>query len=80
MGASEWAMLIVAALTVVLLWPRWNHHRKVWSSYRVLRTLKKISQQDNAAARQFGYLRRIAPFVFEEVVLSALKQAGHRTP
>lgn len=52
-----------------------DHSRRVASSRKVLARLRGFSG-DGAAARAFGYLRTIDPFVYEETVLSALENAG----
>lgn len=51
------------------------HRQRVRKSRRVLRELRRITG-DAAAARVFGYLRKVEPLVCEEVVLSALEDAG----
>ena len=52
-----------------------THRRRVRRSRRILRELRAI-RGEAASARAFGYLRRIDPLVCEEVVLSALEDAG----
>ncbi|MEJ2754264.1 MAG: restriction endonuclease [Gammaproteobacteria bacterium] len=81
MSSSEWILFATGLLIglSLLTWKRPGRHaQKIKASYRVLNTLERLAHQDQAAARQFGYLRRIDPFVFEEVVLSALEKGGHR--
>lgn len=52
-----------------------SHRRRVRRSRAVLRELRAM-QGDAAAARAFSYLRKVDPLVCEEVVLSALEEAG----
>lgn len=52
-----------------------EHRRRIRQSRRVLTTLRGF-KGPNAEAQTFAYLRKIDPFVFEEVVLSALEDAG----
>ena len=52
-----------------------EHQRRVRESRRVLRKIRSFTG-DGSAGRVFAYLRTIDPFVFEEVVLSALEDAG----
>ena len=52
-----------------------SHRRRVRRSRAVLRELRAM-RGDSAAARSFGYLRKVDPLVCEEVVLSALEDAG----
>jgi restriction system protein len=51
------------------------HRRRIRRSRAVLRELRAM-RGDAAAARAFGYLRKVDPLVCEEVVLSALEDAG----
>lgn len=52
-----------------------DHRRRVLRSRKILRELRAI-RGEAASARAFCYLRRIDPLVCEEVVLSALEDAG----
>ncbi|MEJ2668735.1 MAG: hypothetical protein P8077_00225 [Gammaproteobacteria bacterium] len=66
MSSSEWILFATGLLIglSLLTWKRPGRHaQKVKASYRVLNTLERLAHQDQAAARQFGYLRRIDPFV-----------------
>jgi restriction system protein len=51
-----------------------GQRRRERQARRCLATLATISHP----ARQFAYLRKIDPFVFEEMVLEAYKRAGHK--
>jgi restriction system protein len=51
------------------------HRRRIRRSRAVLRELRAM-RGDAAAARAFGHLRKVDPLVCEEVVLSALEDAG----
>lgn len=52
-----------------------NHQRNVRKSRRVLRALRGF-REPGMAARCLTYLRQVDPLVFEEVVMSALEDAG----
>ncbi|KQV81009.1 hypothetical protein ASD15_14090 [Massilia sp. Root351] len=52
-----------------------GHQRNVRQSRRVLRTVRAF-KEPGAAGRTLAYLRAVDPLVFEEVVLSALEDAG----
>jgi restriction system protein len=52
-----------------------GHQRNVRQSRRVLRAVRAFAEP-GAAARGLGYLRAVDPLVFEEVVMSALEDAG----
>lgn len=52
-----------------------SHRRRVAQSRRVLRAVRSF-EGEAVAGRCFSYLRQVEPAVFEEVVLSALEDAG----
>lgn len=52
-----------------------GHRRNVRQSRRVLRAVRGFKEPD-VGARSLGYLRAVDPLVFEEVVMSALEDAG----
>ena len=52
-----------------------GHQRNVRQSRRVLRTVRAF-KEPRAGGRTLAYLRTIDPLVFEEVVMSALEDAG----
>jgi restriction system protein len=54
-----------------------SHQRKIRNARRVLRTIRSF-EGENAGRRTFEYLRQIHPNVFEELVLSAMQDAGFR--
>ncbi|KQW93186.1 hypothetical protein ASC94_10940 [Massilia sp. Root418] len=51
------------------------HQRNVRQSRRVLRTVRAF-KEPGAAGRSLAYLRAVDPLVFEDVVMSALEDAG----
>ena len=53
-----------------------GHHRRVRAARRVLRVLRRM-EREGAPARIFAYVRQIDALTFEEVVLSALEDAGY---
>lgn len=52
-----------------------GHRRRVRRSRHVLREIRRW-RGDDVHARLFGYMRRLDPLVFEEVVLTALEDGG----
>lgn len=52
-----------------------NHRRNVRKSRRVLRVVRHF-REPGLAGRCLSYLRQVDPLVFEEVVMSALEDAG----
>lgn len=52
-----------------------NHQRNVRKSRRILRAVRCF-REPGLAARCLSYLRQVDPLVFEEVVMSALEDAG----
>ena len=63
--------VFVFIFVIAWFWPKKQRWR-VKASYRALKTLNKM---DNAA-QKFAYLRKVDPFVFEEMILSAFKDSG----
>lgn len=58
-----------------LLWRKFFHHRgKIRAASRAITILKTIEHP----AQQFGYLRKVDPFVYEEMLLTAIKDHGHK--
>lgn len=52
-----------------------SHQRNVRRSHRVLRAVRRF-REPGLAGRCLSHLRQVDPLVFEEVVLSALEDAG----
>lgn len=50
-----------------------KHKRNIRKANRCLKKISKFGSDRGV----FGYLRKVDPFVFEEMVLSALKENGH---
>ncbi len=53
-----------------------KHRKNVKLSYMKLETLRKIGKEKNSFGRQIKYLRKVDPFIFEDMILSALKERG----
>lgn len=68
-------LLLSRLLNAVRLAGQPNHQRNVRKSRRVLRAVRRF-REPGMAARCLSYLRQVDPLVFEEVVLSALEDAG----
>ena len=60
-----------------LFLPR-SHRRRIRSARRVLRKIRPWLQEPNGPARVFGYLRKIDPLSFEELVLQSFVDMGWR--
>lgn len=67
--------MLSRAVNIVRLADRPRHILNVQKSRRVLRTIRMF-RDPAAAARSLAYLRHVDPLVFEEVVMSALEDAG----
>ena len=50
---------------------------RIKASYKYIKKIKKI-QGENEFARTIGYLRKIDPFIYEEMILSILKMQGYK--
>lgn len=77
--AIPWWVWGAFLLSIIIpaLFGKPNHWLRVLGSYLALRKFRQIGLSDGTAA-QFHFLRTRDPFLFEEMILSALKQAGHR--
>ena len=58
-----------------LFLPR-SHRRRIRQAQRVLKKIRPWLGEPNGAARVFGYLRKIDPLCFEELVLQAFVDMG----
>jgi restriction system protein len=50
---------------------------RIKASYKYIKKIQKI-KGDNEFARTIGYLRKIDPFIYEEMILSILKMQGYK--
>jgi restriction system protein len=80
--------ITVLSIAFVLMWFAWRRSCRpagtwrVRSAKRVIRRLRDI-EGEHADAKRFAYLRKIDPFVFEEVILLCFQRRGlkvERTP
>jgi len=72
----RWILALVSRFVNILrLRGRPAHRANVRRSRKVLRTLRSFGDP-GGAARSLAYLRRVEPLIFEEVVMSALEDAG----
>lgn len=55
-----------------------RHRWKVKKSRALLQTIKNISSQENGSARALGYLRKIDPYLFEELILTVFEESNIR--
>lgn len=62
------------ALLIFLSRRNTKHRRNIRKADRYIKKLKLINNEKIV----FGYLRKVDPFVFEEIILTALKLQGHR--
>lgn len=67
-----WGLLVAVAM-VNILFANPKHIMNIWASRKHLKALRAM----NDPRRQFIFLRQLDPFVFEEVILTALKDLGH---
>lgn len=74
-----WWLYVLAVVVVVAkaLFGNPTHWYRVMGSYLALKRFKRLGESKGPAA-QFHYLRTRDPFLFEEMILTALKKAGHR--
>ncbi|MDH5665675.1 MAG: restriction endonuclease [Nitrosopumilus sp.] len=74
----EWikfAVIGICALLFFLLSQKNSHWRKIRKANAVIKKLRSFNGE-NIEGRVIGYLRKIDPFVFEELILNAFKERG----
>jgi restriction system protein len=65
---------ILALISLFLSNRNTKHKRNIRKANRCIKKLKSMNNNRSV----FGYLRKVDPFVFEEIILSALKENGHK--
>lgn len=73
---SQHRLAFCVVLGVVILRALIGNPRHFFNVRKASRSLKTLRAIDDPA-RQFGYLRCVDPFVFEEMILTALQEMGH---
>ncbi len=67
-------LAIIIAVGLRLQFGKFSHIEKIWRARLQLFRFRRIS----SAEKQFYFLRSVDPFVFEEMILTALKDLGHK--
>jgi len=70
--------LLSKLLNRIRLFRNFGHLYRIRQAKKILAKLKEISKQPNYEPRILGYLRKINPFVFEELVLSVIEDSNIR--
>lgn len=58
------------------LWGKFTHLFRMRKARKVLKKLQEIAQDPNSNGRIIMYLRKINPFVFEELVLTVIEESN----
>ena len=53
------------------------HVTNIRTANKLLLLIKLMANEDYGRAKIFSYLRKVSPYVFEEMVLTAIKNKGH---
>lgn len=69
-----WPVLIVVALLLFTGW--WGRQRHLLCTLEAHQELKRL--RGKPANHQMTHLRQVDPFVFEEMILTAIKRQGHK--
>lgn len=78
---SVLAIAILLCLIFIInryLYPKFNRHRHYQRKANKIRSTLNSFPEKNREARQFSYLRKINPFVFEELLLNSLHDKGYK--
>ncbi|PRZ45339.1 restriction endonuclease [Paraburkholderia fungorum] len=68
--------LISKLFNSIRLFRKFSHIYRIKQARRIQNKLVEISRQDNGSARVIGYLRKINPFVFEELILNVIEDSN----
>lgn len=74
----ELTKLISKFLNSIRLFGKIRHKNRIRTSKKVIKKVKEISNEPNSGGRIIGYLRKINPYVFEEVILTAIENSNIR--
>lgn len=58
------------------LWGKIKHHYRMKKAKQILKKLKEIAQTPNSNGKLIVYLRKINPFVFEEMILNVIEDSN----
>lgn len=72
-----YGLVITSAMFCAVALYRFFRPRRRWRIGAADAVLAKINSIEHAGQR-FGYLRKIDPFTFEEMILTALEREGHK--
>lgn len=76
--AIRWTRLWSRLVNRVRLSGRRRHLNKVSRSHTLRQKIREIAAQENGFARALGYLRKIDPLAFEELILTAVEDDNVR--
>ncbi|NRA89367.1 MAG: restriction endonuclease, partial [Rhizobiales bacterium] len=74
------APLVVVVILALNLLHRYYyppHATNIRTANKLLLLIKSMATEDYGRARIFRYLRKISPYIFEEMVLTAIQNKGH---
>lgn len=74
----RWTTLWSRLVNRIRLIGRRRHIRKVARSRSLRHKITEIARQENGSARALGYLRKIDPLAFEELILTAVEDDNVR--
>jgi restriction system protein len=73
----NWRWVLLVVLIVIFLLSGVKRSRHAFNVYVSKKHLGRLTKIDNVPQR-FGFLRKVNPFIFEEMVLTALQKSGYR--
>lgn len=75
MNLIKWISKLINRISLI---GKWTHLYRIRQSKKVLKKIKEISLTPKSGGRILLYLRKINPYVFEELVLTAIENSNVR--
>lgn len=75
MNITKWLSKIINRISLI---GKWTHLYRIRQAKKVLLKLKEISKIPNSGGRIISYLRKINPYVFEELMLTVIENSNIR--
>lgn len=75
MKITKWISKLLNRISLI---GKWMHLYRIRKAKKVLQKIKEIGKNTDSGGRIISYLRKIDPYVFEELVLTAIENSNIR--